>query len=395
MILRPPLLPTSPLPRPSPSPSPQASWLSHIGRVGHWPAPSARNHHLLLPKHHSVYSYGVGDIVVGGRVASQCCSIPLSRTLLVNGGARRFLARGVARPRTNRNNNRSRGGGGGNNSKSNRSSTKGLMDGPSIADLEREFNRSISRFRNRLQRGGGSGGGYADGASLAVWGLLGVNTAVFLGWLNAQSNSRATLFMFKNFTCSWHNLRESRPWTLLTSAFSQMHLSHFLVNAFVLHSFGMSVAQSLGPRRFVMLYLVAGLVSSSAHLLFVRATATQRRGVTVMNDIPSLGASGAIMAIAVLFAALNPQAQVLVFFVVPLNVRVAVGAFILWDFTNLDMSGRASSRPGGTTVDRAAHLAGAATGLLYYLTLLRRGGGGGFPRSSSDLVRRWRGGRRS
>lgn len=38
---------------------------------------------------------------------------------------------------------------------------------------------------------------------------------------------------------SWNGVvQENRPWTLLTSAFSHFDLTHFLINNFVLYSFG-------------------------------------------------------------------------------------------------------------------------------------------------------------
>ncbi len=38
---------------------------------------------------------------------------------------------------------------------------------------------------------------------------------------------------------SWNGVvRENRVWTLLTSAFSHFDLTHFLINNFVLYSFG-------------------------------------------------------------------------------------------------------------------------------------------------------------
>ena len=189
--------------------------------------------------------------------------------------------------------------------------------------------------------------------------------------------------MWQNFTCSWHNLRTGRPWTLLTCAFSQMDLSHFAVNMLVLHSFGGAAAQVLGARRFLGLYAAAGLASAAAHLAFVRATATTRRGVTVVSDVPSHGASGSVMATAVLYAALNPRAQILVFFVLPVNVVLGVGALVLWDLAHLGERAQA----GRASVDRAAHLAGAACGLGYYLLVLRRGGPGS---ARSAPWRRWR-----
>ena len=63
------------------------------------------------------------------------------------------------------------------------------------------------------------------------------------------------------------------------------------------------------------------------------------------------------MATAVLYAALNPRAQILVFFVLPVNVVLGVGALVLWDLAHLGERAQA----GRASVDRAAHLAGAVS----------------------------------
>lgn len=57
--------------------------------------------------------------------------------------------------------------------------------------------------------------------------------------------------MYKHFTTSWTNLREGRVWTVFTSNFSQEKPMHFLVNMFVLHSFGAPVVAAIGAPQFL------------------------------------------------------------------------------------------------------------------------------------------------
>jgi membrane associated rhomboid family serine protease len=93
-----------------------------------------------------------------------------------------------------------------------------------------------------------------------ILGIIAVNGIVFVTWRFSYANFRTNndqrllWFMTKNFSMyfkrniciymeflvvSWNGVvRENRVWTLLTSAFSHFDFTHFLINSFVLYSFG-------------------------------------------------------------------------------------------------------------------------------------------------------------
>lgn len=193
-------------------------------------------------------------------------------------------------------------------------------------------------------------------AQQVLFGLIAVNVIVFVLWTQARSASMMGL-MQDNFLCSVEAMTSFRVWTLLTACFSQMSVDHLLFNMFALWVFGHDVARVLGSRALLHLYVVGGIVSMLAHVGFNLVTGM---------DVPALGASGAIMAISVLFAALFPNRMLLLMFFIPVPAAMAVGLYIVLDVLGVFGSGF------GGNVAHAAHLGGAAYGLLYWWLWVRR-----------------------
>lgn len=192
------------------------------------------------------------------------------------------------------------------------------------------------------------------GAMLKV--LVGLNLLVYLAWLAARDQPGALDFMAANFLVSLATIRAGYVWTLLTAEFSHMEFNHFIFNMLALWIFGRPTADALGPWRFLQLYIVGGVVSSFGYLLY--------QALTNGGDVPSLGASGAIMAISVVFAAMYPRTRLLVFGVIPATAPVVVAGYAILDVFGLAVRG-------GDGIAHAAHLGGAAYGLAYWLYLRR------------------------
>lgn len=189
--------------------------------------------------------------------------------------------------------------------------------------------------------------------------LIAVNVAVFLAWHTLRDGSEPSTFMIDHFLVSLHAVDGEhgfRYWTLLTSAFSHIDAAHLVFNLLSLWVFGRDVAAVLGAGRFLHLYVVGGILASFGHVLF--------QGLTGAVE-PALGASGSIMAIAVVFAAMFPQRRLLLQFLIPVPAALAVALYVL-----LDLIGAVSGS--GTHIAHAAHLGGAAYGLFYWLVYVRR-----------------------
>lgn len=110
---------------------------------------------------------------------------------------------------------------------------------------------------------------------------------------------------------------------LLTNIFMHGGWLHLIANMWTLWLFGAAVEGRMGSLRFLIFYLVCGVLASWAHLL-----------VYADSRIPTLGASGAIAAVLGAHVTLFPQSRVLLLIpivVIPLIVPVPVMIYAtLW-----------------------------------------------------------------
>ena len=139
----------------------------------------------------------------------------------------------------------------------------------------------------------------------AVYWLIGVCVAVYF--------VQATLVGDANMA-NWLGYspgeRASRaPWTIGTYMFVHGGLMHLLLNMWTLWLFGPRVESVWGPRTLVWYYLWCGVGGWAFHYMF------QREGGTLV------GASAAILGIAVAYASRWPDDEVLFFGVVPMKVK--------------------------------------------------------------------------
>lgn len=154
-----------------------------------------------------------------------------------------------------------------------------------------------------------------------------------------------------------HPLWYKQPWKiyqLLTYGFlhSPHSIQHILFNMYGLWLFGREVEHRYGRKEFLLFYLSAIVFSG----LFWNLSALASGGPL----LPLVGASGGVVAVAILFALSFPHRTILFLFVFPMPMWVL--ACILVGF---DVYG-AIHRSGTSNVAFTAHLAGAAFALFYY-----------------------------
>ncbi|KAJ1997229.1 hypothetical protein GGI02_005759 [Coemansia sp. RSA 2322] len=203
-----------------------------------------------------------------------------------------------------------------------------------------------------------------------VYLLIAANGVVFLMWASANGRKESLgdasmqRWMLNNFSAMWANLAQGRLWTLVTPAFSHVEPFHLFVNMFMLYSFGTSVAQMLGPKRFLGFYLgaavVGNLTSAVIRGVVIPSRTGDRRGATQ----PAIGASTSVVGITTLFACVYPMAQLQLFMIIPVRAWLATIGFIGWDLWRVLAQDRSKA-------DGAGHLGGAATALAYYWFRLR------------------------
>jgi membrane associated rhomboid family serine protease len=144
-----------------------------------------------------------------------------------------------------------------------------------------------------------------------------------------------------------------RVWELLTAAFFHADVFHILWNMVFLWFVGREMESMYGTRDFVAFYVMAAMLSTLGWTLI----SLLRHDEGVM-----LGASGAIMAVVVVYAIYYPRREVLLFFVIPVQMWLLVGLFLLHDlYVLLNPEARGAM----SNMAVASHLTGAAYGYLF------------------------------
>lgn len=142
--------------------------------------------------------------------------------------------------------------------------------------------------------------------------------------------------------------------TLLTSIFMHGGLAHIAGNMWFLWIFGDNIEQDLGRGRYLVFYLICGILASLAHV-FLSASGPSAQ-------IPSLGASGAISSVMGAYLLLHPKRRVTVLvvrMVMDVPGYVAVGLWFLFQIiSGLGVLGGMQSG-----VAYGAHIGGFLAGL--------------------------------
>ncbi|KAI0227951.1 Presenilins-associated rhomboid-like protein, mitochondrial [Lamellibrachia satsuma] len=177
--------------------------------------------------------------------------------------------------------------------------------------------------------------------------IIAANTAVFLMW----RVQRWQHLMLKWFTS---NPMSAAPCTsMLLSSFSHYSLMHLFVNMYVLWSFAPTITQLLGPEQFAAMYISAGVASSFTSYIHRAA---------IRSLVPSVGASGAIMAVLGAVCYYYPQAQLSVAFIgdiIPHSFSASSAMYGMIAFDTLGILLR------WRFFDHAAHLGGIFFGIWY------------------------------
>jgi membrane associated rhomboid family serine protease len=142
----------------------------------------------------------------------------------------------------------------------------------------------------------------------------------------------------------------TRPWTFVSYMFVHAGLLHLLGNMLMLFVFGTAVESRMGSRNFLLYYLFCGVGAAVFSLLLAG----------LMPIGPFVGASGAVLGVAVAFAMFWPDAELIVFPIpVPIKARTLVIGLVV-----LDVVG--SRLWPGDGIAHMAHVGGALFGYLFF-----------------------------
>ena len=170
---------------------------------------------------------------------------------------------------------------------------------------------------------------------------------------------------------------------LISYMFMHANFQHLFFNMFAVWMFGRVLEQVWGPKRFLTYYLIcgigAGLIQELvqyveyATVLSDYQSVRTELGVILMqlylNELNTVGASGAVFGILLAFGMLFPNSEMFVFPIpMPIKAKFFVIGYAVLEFF-LGVSG-------GGNVAHFAHLGGMLFGLLMIIYWRKKNGGG-------------------
>lgn len=170
---------------------------------------------------------------------------------------------------------------------------------------------------------------------------------------------------------------------LVTYMFMHADFQHIFFNMFAVWMFGRTLEMVLGPKRFLVYYMVcgvgAGLVQELVQYIYFQTSLSMYEGVSLapgvvipmaqyLNLWTTVGASGAIYGILMAFAMTFPNERM---FVIPIPFPIKAKYFVLI-FGAIELLSGLSPRM-GDNVAHFAHLGGMVFGLLLILYWRKKG----------------------
>jgi len=212
------------------------------------------------------------------------------------------------------------------------------------------YDREYYRDRTR-------GSGWLSGEAPACKVIILINVAIFI----AQKFGGDSIddWFAANSTLIFHKFQ---VWRLLTATFLHAETPwHILMNMLFLWFVGREMEAFYGTRDFVAMYLAAAIFSTLCWAVVDSFEPTAGMGRMV-------GASGAVMAVMVLYTLYYPRREVLLFFVIPAQMWLLLVIFLGYNLLFL-----LTRQPGmaGDQEAYASHLGGAAFGYLFKVGDLR------------------------
>lgn len=186
-----------------------------------------------------------------------------------------------------------------------------------------------------------------------------------LFWLAQITIGRDAIDMTGLFALHYYESEYYKPWQFLTYMF--MHdpnsFFHILFNMFGLWMFGSTLENLWGSVRFIIFYLLCGLGAGFVHMGALWFDFHKLPYELLMNriDIPTLGASGAVMGIFAAFGYTFPNSEMIILPIpFPIKAKYAMIGLVV-----LDIIGGISNNQSG--VAHFAHVGGAVVGILILL----------------------------
>ena len=211
-----------------------------------------------------------------------------------------------------------------------------------------------------------------SGRPVVTYFLIGICVVIFLMQLGSQSYKTGQLFYSYGLIPSVLMGYDQLPMdlyavpaylTIFTSMFMHGGFMHLIGNMLYMWIFADNIEDSLGPRKFIIFYLLSGIGAATAQIL-----------MDTHSQVPMVGASGAIGGVLGAYLINHPNAKVLVlipfgFFsqLIKIKALYVLGFWFVLQFINSAMM---SSQGGG--VAYAAHIGGFVSGVVLILFFNKR-----------------------
>jgi membrane associated rhomboid family serine protease len=199
------------------------------------------------------------------------------------------------------------------------------------------------------------GSGWLTGVAPACKTIILINVVVFVLQQVSDPHSQSQLIREYLEASSEGVFHHGRVWQLLTATFLHANFGHILWNMLFLWMVGREMESFYGSRDFLAMYLGAAIVSTLGYVLVDEFSPAHPLGFSIAMQ----GASGAVMAVVVLYALYYPHREVLLFFILPVEMWILVVVYLgfqVWQFL----------QPGADVKEAvASHLTGALYGYLF------------------------------
>lgn len=223
--------------------------------------------------------------------------------------------------------------------------------------------------------------------------LLIINVLMFLGTMFVGNGE----LFYRWFALYFPENSLFKPWQIVTHMFMHGGFAHIAFNMFALWMFGTSVEANLGSKKFLFLYISAGLgavlfqlgfyyfqyfpieteliqsglLKSEIYEIFAsrdidkkitQFQLSQLRELYNIQRTSMVGASGCIMGVLAAFGIMNPNAELmLIFLPIPIKAKYFIPGIIILDIISA-FTGQSFFSPSNTAY--LAHVGGAVVGAL-------------------------------
>ncbi|MCO5948915.1 rhomboid family intramembrane serine protease [Mucilaginibacter flavidus] len=205
--------------------------------------------------------------------------------------------------------------------------------------------------------------------------LLIINLICFLPFV-VMNNDMYDNLVVKNVGEFYFNSPLFKVWQVFTYMFFHGGWTHILFNMFALFSFGPILEYSMGPKKFLNLYLICGIGAGLLQMLVQAIAVHSLTGNFTMPHFsiedpsipdqikaiyygPVIGASGAVFGVLVAFAMLYPNMELMMMFI-PVPVKAK---YLIIFYIGLEIY-LGFGQFAGDNVAHFAHIGGAIFGFL-------------------------------